>query len=48
MHLKLECLPDINEKNTLSILAYGNIPFWIWETIYEEKTTLFRMKKHHF
>jgi hypothetical protein len=37
MHLKLECLVDINGKITLSVLAYGNIPFLIWETIYGKK-----------
>jgi hypothetical protein len=37
MHLKLECLPDMNGKITLSVLVYGNIPFWIWETVYGKK-----------
>jgi hypothetical protein len=41
MHLKLECLPDMGGKVTLNVLAYGIIPFWIWETIYGEKTTHF-------
>ncbi len=36
MHLKLECLPDMGGKVTLNVLAYGIIPFRIWETIYEK------------
>jgi hypothetical protein len=27
----------MNGKITLNVLAYGNIPFWIWDTIIENK-----------
>jgi hypothetical protein len=40
LHLKLECLPDMDGKVALNVLASGNIPFCTWETIYGEKNPL--------